>query len=80
VTICTPLLFETVAGIALVELIANADGFRIGARRATGVRGGMRDGMVSEGSVLERAIEDWLGLAGMGDLLGWKPARWRSAD
>jgi len=81
VTICTPLLFEAVPGTALVELVVDVDGFRVMTGRVAGVRGGMRDGgLDSEGSVLERAIEEVLELAGMMDLLGWKPARWSSAE
>lgn len=48
--------------------------------RGTGDRGGIRDEIASEGSVLERVMADVLGLAGMADKLGWKPARWRSTD
>jgi hypothetical protein len=78
VTICTPLLFE--AGIPVVELVVDADGFRGRTGRGTGVRGGIRDEVDSEGSVLEHAIEDVLDAAGMAGLLGWKPARWRRID
>jgi hypothetical protein len=40
----------------------------------------MRDDVDSEGSVLERAIEDGLKLAAVGVFPGLKPERWRSAD
>jgi hypothetical protein len=80
VTICTPLLLETLPGIPLVELVVDVDRFRGMAVRPAGIRGGMRDGVDSEGSVAERGIEDELELAGMADLAGWKPARWRSRD
>jgi hypothetical protein len=57
-----------------MELMVEPDRFRaIG--RGTGIRGGMRDGVDSEGSVLECEIVGGPELAGMTDLIGWKPAR-----
>lgn len=58
-----------------MELMVEPDRFRAIGVRGTGIRGGMRDGVDSEGSVLECDIEDGPELAGMTDLIGWKPAR-----
>lgn len=79
VTICTPLLFDVVPGTPLAVLeVDAAEGLRVTrVGRVVGVRGGIRDDDANEGSVVERAIEEGLGMA---DWLGWKPARCKSVD
>jgi hypothetical protein len=74
------LLLETLPDIPLAELVVDTDAFRGMAVRPTGIRGGMRDGVDSEGNVAERGIGDEPEPVGMADLLGWKPARWRRID
>lgn len=79
VTICTPLLFDVVLEMPLAVLeVDAAEGLRVTTvGRVVGVNGGIRDDDASEENVLERVVEEGLGMA---DWLGWKPARCRSAD
>lgn len=79
VTICTPLLFDVVPGMPLAVLeVDAAEGLRVTTTgRVVEMSGGIRDDDANEGSVLERVIEEGLGMA---DWLGWKPARRKSAD
>lgn len=81
VTICTPLLFDAVAGIALAELEVDESKLRVASVCCvTGDRGRIREDVDKEGSVLERAIEDGLKLVAVGVLPGLNPERWRRAD